>query len=320
MIINQPVFARHHDGWKTTDGGITMGQKVNPVGFRTGIMIGWKSRWYASKKEFSDLLLEDHKIRKFVNGEIQVCRHPQDRDRADARRSEGDPARRPAGRDHRPQGSGSRAAAGRAAKPGRPADQHQDRGNHAAGDSGPAGGRRHRRAAGQAGQLPPHDEAGDGTRRWKPAPRESRFNWPAGWADRKWRAAKKQSPARFRFSTLRAKIDYGFTEAKTAQGKSASRCGSTKACTRTRPMALMPKRVKHRKSQRGRIKGNATRGNRVVFGEFGLQAIARWLGQRPDDRSRTYCGHAIHPRRRAAVHPRIPAQVDHVDPARNPHG
>ena len=38
-------------------------------------------------------------------------------------------------------------------------------------------------------------------------------------------------------------------------------------------MALMPKRVKHRKSQRGRIKGNATRGNKVVFGEFGLQAM-----------------------------------------------
>ena len=38
-------------------------------------------------------------------------------------------------------------------------------------------------------------------------------------------------------------------------------------------MPLMPKRVKHRKSQRGRIKGNATRGNRVAFGEFGLQAL-----------------------------------------------
>ncbi|QDU39849.1 50S ribosomal protein L16 [Maioricimonas rarisocia] len=37
-------------------------------------------------------------------------------------------------------------------------------------------------------------------------------------------------------------------------------------------MALMPKRVKHRKSQRGRIKGSATRGNTVVFGEWGLQA------------------------------------------------
>ena len=38
-------------------------------------------------------------------------------------------------------------------------------------------------------------------------------------------------------------------------------------------MALMPRRVKHRKSQRRRIKGKATRGNRVVFGDFGLQAV-----------------------------------------------
>ncbi len=38
-------------------------------------------------------------------------------------------------------------------------------------------------------------------------------------------------------------------------------------------MALMPKRVKYRKSQRGRVKGNATRGNYVSFGEFGIQAL-----------------------------------------------
>jgi small subunit ribosomal protein S3 len=43
-----------------------MGQKVNPTGFRTGIMTGWKSRWYASKKEFAELLVEDQKIRSFV--------------------------------------------------------------------------------------------------------------------------------------------------------------------------------------------------------------------------------------------------------------
>jgi small subunit ribosomal protein S3 len=43
-----------------------MGQKVNPIGFRTGIMLGWKSRWYASKQEFADLLIEDTKIRDFV--------------------------------------------------------------------------------------------------------------------------------------------------------------------------------------------------------------------------------------------------------------
>lgn len=38
-------------------------------------------------------------------------------------------------------------------------------------------------------------------------------------------------------------------------------------------MALMPKRVKFRKSQRGRIRGNALRGNRVSMGDFGLQAL-----------------------------------------------
>lgn len=38
-------------------------------------------------------------------------------------------------------------------------------------------------------------------------------------------------------------------------------------------MALMPRRVKHRKSQRRRIKGNATRGNTVAYGEWGLQSV-----------------------------------------------
>ena len=43
-------------------------------------------------------------------------------------------------------------------------------------------------------------------------------------------------------------------------------------------MPLMPKRVKFRKTQRGRIRGEATRGNRVSFGEFGLQALERgWV-------------------------------------------
>jgi len=43
-----------------------MGQKVNPIGFRTGIMTGWKSRWYASKQEFADLLVEDQRVRNFI--------------------------------------------------------------------------------------------------------------------------------------------------------------------------------------------------------------------------------------------------------------
>ncbi len=43
-----------------------MGQKVNPIGFRTGVVMGWKSRWYASKQEFAELLVEDQRIRDFV--------------------------------------------------------------------------------------------------------------------------------------------------------------------------------------------------------------------------------------------------------------
>lgn len=38
-------------------------------------------------------------------------------------------------------------------------------------------------------------------------------------------------------------------------------------------MALMPKRVKYRKSQRRRIRGNASRGNTVAFGDWGLQSL-----------------------------------------------
>src|SRR5438270_1503983 len=43
-----------------------MGQKVQPVGFRTGIMVDWQSRWYAGKADFAELLVEDQKIRAFV--------------------------------------------------------------------------------------------------------------------------------------------------------------------------------------------------------------------------------------------------------------
>jgi large subunit ribosomal protein L16 len=40
-------------------------------------------------------------------------------------------------------------------------------------------------------------------------------------------------------------------------------------------MPMMPKRVKFRKTQKGRIRGNATRGNYVAFGDYGLQALER---------------------------------------------
>jgi len=43
-----------------------MGQKVNPNGLRVAVIKGWDSTWYASKKDFGKLLLEDDNIRKFI--------------------------------------------------------------------------------------------------------------------------------------------------------------------------------------------------------------------------------------------------------------
>ena len=52
-------------------------------------------------------------------------------------------------------------------------------------------------------------------------------------------------------------------------------------------MALMPKRVKFRKQQRGRRAGKATRGNAVVFGEYGLKSMeAAWITQRQIESAR----------------------------------
>jgi len=47
-----------------------MGQKVNPHGIRVGVIKDWDSHWYATKKDFGNLLVEDYNIRKFIKKEI----------------------------------------------------------------------------------------------------------------------------------------------------------------------------------------------------------------------------------------------------------
>lgn len=60
-------------------------------------------------------------------------------------------------------------------------------------------------------------------------------------------------------------------------------------------MAIMPKRVKFRKSQRGKIKGNATQGNRVSFGEYGLQTLEPgWVSAKVIEAGRVACSHYLH--------------------------
>ena len=47
-----------------------MGQKANPIGNRLGIIRGWESNWYGNRKDFAGKLIEDHKIRAYLNARI----------------------------------------------------------------------------------------------------------------------------------------------------------------------------------------------------------------------------------------------------------
>ena len=49
-----------------------MGQKMNPHGLRVGVIKDWNSKWYADSKNFSDYLVEDHKIREYVKKKLFV--------------------------------------------------------------------------------------------------------------------------------------------------------------------------------------------------------------------------------------------------------
>ena len=44
-----------------------MGQKVSPIGFRTGVTLGWQSTWFAPKANYGEFLVEDQKIRRYVD-------------------------------------------------------------------------------------------------------------------------------------------------------------------------------------------------------------------------------------------------------------
>ena len=48
-----------------------MGQKVNPIGLRTGVNKDWSSKWYASKKDFATFLNRDVEIRRFLSKKLK---------------------------------------------------------------------------------------------------------------------------------------------------------------------------------------------------------------------------------------------------------
>ena len=57
---------------------------------------------------------------------------------------------------------------------------------------------------------------------------------------------------------------------------------------------LMPKKVKYRKQQRGRMKGKAWRGSEIAFGEFGLKGPGAGMDFGSADRSQPYCHDPFH--------------------------
>ncbi len=69
-------------------------------------------------------------------------------------------------------------------------------------------------------------------------------------------------------------------------------------------MPRMPKRIKYRKQMRGTLKGNATRGNYVAFGEFGLQSLeSHWVTARQIEAGRIAAQHFL--RRQGVVYIRV---------------
>ena len=50
-----------------------MGQKINPNGFRVGIIKDWDSRWMVKKNQMADCIVEDHKIRTFLKEKLYAC-------------------------------------------------------------------------------------------------------------------------------------------------------------------------------------------------------------------------------------------------------
>ena len=83
---------------------------------------------------------------------------------------------------------------------------------------------------------------------------------------------------------------------------------------------LMPKRVKFRKAQRGRMRGKATRGERVNFGDFGLKALEPgWITQRQIEAARVTLTRMMK-REGTDLDPHLPGQAGDEEAGRDPYG
>ena len=206
-----------------------MGQKVNPHGARVGVILDWSTKWYAGKKDFSNNLVEDYKLRKMLKDKLESAGISHIDIQRTAAKSHRDRLHRQAGHRHRQgrrgrRGSeeGSRSLHRQARSAWTSCEIKNARHRRA------AGGREHRPAAGEAHLLPPRHEADPGPRHEGAAPRESRPRCPAVWAARTSPAPKAitRVPSRCR-PCARTSIT-ALPKPRPPTAASASRCGFTR--------------------------------------------------------------------------------------------
>ena len=209
-----------------------MGQKIRPTGFRTGIMVGWASQWYANKRDFSDLLVEDVKIRAFVE-KFLTRRGGGNRDQRPGiskiridRTREKVVVTHPlgqAGRDHRQEGREHRQADEGARGPHPSPHRSEDDRSEPPGNRRPIGRRGNRRATGETGEFSPHDEAGDAKVDGSGA-RGIKLQLSGRLGGAEMARCEKAMDGSIPLSTLRTRVEYGFAEASTPQGNIGIKC------------------------------------------------------------------------------------------------
>ena len=301
-----------------------MGQKIHPEGFRVGYIHDWKSNWF-EEKNFADVLQEDLQIRDHIvnklshaglsditierRGEVAVDIHTarpgivigKSGSEVDALRKElhkltGSPVKVNIREVKRPELDAKLVAQSIA-------EQLQNR---------VAFRRAMKRAL---------------TSAMRSGAKGVKVQVSGRLGGAEMARTESYSDGRVPLHTLRADIDYGFFEARTTTGRIGVKCWINKgevmpegfrsdlastdgdsrrpaapaasdagpwAWRRPRPrrawrwsLMLMPKRVKHRKQMRGRMRGNTKGGSTVAFGEYGLKALDRgWITNRQIEAAR----------------------------------
>ena len=329
-----------------------MGQKVHPYGFRIGFNKTWKSRWFADK-DYAKLLHEDLALRQNLKKRFQHAGVAKDRDRARREQAEDRHPHLAPGHHHRPQGTEVdklkqeiQKRTNREVFINIQEIQKPELDAQLIGES--VAMQLEKRVAFRRAMR----KAVESALRFGARGIKVRVSGPLNGAE----IARSEwyLHGQLPLQTLRADIDYGFAEANTTYGQigvkvwlykgerltprvgpreeyGGDRGDRARSCRPARravdrrkrlrnDIMLMPKKVKYRKQQRGRMTGKAWRGSDVSFGDYGLKAMEPCWMTDAADRSGARGDDTLHQAWRQDLGSRVPGQADHEEAAGNAHG